>query len=346
MRLTQLHTEDTNLFLGYAESRIGGRMENQDAYGVIQTKFGWLFTVCDGMGGGPGGRTASSIAVTEIIKGIEEAQQDEEISNIIIKAIRRSNMAIIERGNADPSLKGMGSTATVLLITDKAAYVAHIGDSRIYQIRGKHKVFRTFDHSVVFEMVRKKVITEEQARLSAQSNIITRALGIAPDLEVDPIIELPYEKGDRFLLCSDGIHGTMPEKELLSMASDRKHSLGAVTDDIATFVDESGHSNGGGHDNLTIMLIETLKPSKKRPKMTKKSKILILTMCIFLIVSVIGNIVQFQSIGRKSSIAMVDSIKVWTQRDSVKKDSIHKLQNEIDSFKTKIAKVEQIIKKQ
>ena len=100
----------------------------------------------------------------------------------------------------------MGSTCTVLLINDTSAIVAHVGDSRVYQIRGRNKIFRTFDHSMVFDLVKQKVITEEQARLSAQSNVITRALGIKPDIEVD-VVELPYDAGDRFILTTDGIHG-------------------------------------------------------------------------------------------------------------------------------------------
>ena len=216
MELQQLHQGNERLFTAFAESRTGGRDENQDSYGYAQTAWGFLVTVCDGMGGGPGGKTASTIAVNEIVAGVEGASKDEEVSNILIKAIRRANMAIIEAGNENPSLKGMGSTATVLLLSERAAQIAFVGDSRIYQLRGKRKVFRTFDHSMVFDLVKQNVITEEQARLSAQSNIITRALGIKPDVEVD-IQELPYEKGDRFVLCSDGIHGTMPEKQLLKI---------------------------------------------------------------------------------------------------------------------------------
>ena len=248
MELKKLHSTDNDIFVGFAESRIGGRPENQDSYGFKETRLGFLLTVCDGMGGGPGGKTASSIAVQEIITGIDEANDDEEVSNIIIKAVRRANMAILEAGNENSVLKGMGSTATVLLLSDKSAFLAHVGDSRIYQIRGGKKVFRTFDHSMVFELVKQKVITEEQARLSAQSNVITRALGMQPDLEVD-VVEVPYLKGDRFVLCSDGIHGSMPEKELLKMVANKKTALGAVIDDIATYVDNMGRSNGGGHDN-------------------------------------------------------------------------------------------------
>ena len=251
----------------------------------------FLLTVCDGMGGGPGGKTASSIAVEEIITGIDEANDDEEISNIIIKAIRRANMAVIEAANENPSLAGMGSTATVLLLSEQSAFIAHVGDSRIYQIRGGRKIFRTYDHSMVFELVKQKVITEEQARLSAQSNIITRALGMKPDLEVD-IVERPYVKGDRFVLCSDGIHGSMPEKELLKMLGNRKISLGALVDDISTCVDNLGRTNGGHHDNMTLAIVETKNNSKLKEKMSKRAITIILALALLCMAGVIFYIVR------------------------------------------------------
>ena len=143
---------------------------------------------------------------------------------------------------------------------------------------------------MVFELVKQGVITEEQARLSAQSNVITRALGIKPDVEVS-IEELSFEKGDRFLLCSDGIHGTMPEENLIQKLSNRKMALGALTDDIATRVDNQGRQEGGGHDNLTLLLIETKKNSIKETPMNKKAKITIAVLGFVCIASLILNIV-------------------------------------------------------
>lgn len=325
MELKQLHSGNKAIFSGFAESRTGGRKENQDSYGFKQMERGFLMTICDGMGGGPGGKTASDIAVKEIIGGIEEANRDEEIPNIIIKAIRRANMAILESGNAHPNLKGMGSTATVLLLSKHSAFVAHVGDSRVYQLRGKKKLFRTFDHSMVFDLVNQGVITEEQARLSAQSNVITRALGINPDVEVD-IQELAYEKGDRFLLCTDGIHGTMPEKELIKMVANKKNSLGAVTDDIATFVDNAGHASGGGHDNLTLAIIEPNINSKLKAKMSKATKLTILVLAVTCVISVALNIVQGTNLSknRKEVIS-----KEWEQKESLYKSSIKQLNDSI-----------------
>ena len=300
MELQKIYSDDKSIVRGFAESRVGGRSENQDSYGWQETPLGYLVVVCDGMGGGPGGKTASTIAVKEIVAGISEANSEEETSNIIIKAIRRANMAIIEAGNEKPSLKGMGSTATVLLLSEQSAFVAHVGDSRVYQIRGSKKVFRTFDHSLVFEMVSQGVITEEQARLSAQSNVITRALGIQADVEVD-VMELPYEKGDRFMLCSDGIHGSMPESELVKMVSDKKSKLGVVVDNIATCVDNIGRTSGGGHDNLTLAVIETKTNSKLKIKMSKQTKIVMAGLIVLLFMSVALNIFQLTGTAGKSS---------------------------------------------
>ena len=144
---------------GACESGIGGRSENQDSYGYQDTPFGLLVTVCDGMGGGPSGKTASSIAVNEIIASVMEAVEGTAPMEVVEAAIRRANRAIIKAVEEKPQLQGMGTTCTVVLINEVSAIVAHVGDSRVYQLRGHYKVFRTFDHSLVFEMVRDKVIT-------------------------------------------------------------------------------------------------------------------------------------------------------------------------------------------
>lgn len=324
--IQQLNTPD--FIVGFAESRIGGRSENQDSYGSAETPYGFVVTVCDGMGGGPGGKTASSIAVREIILGIKDGNPDDTAVNIVIKAIRRANLAIIEAGKETPALKGMGSTCTILLISKDSAIIAHVGDSRVYQLRGKNKVFRTFDHSMVFDLVKQKVITEEQARLSAQSNVITRALGIKPDIEVD-IVELPFDAGDRFLLTTDGIHGAISEAELIEMASDKKHALGTVTDEIATTIDGKGRNEGGGHDNLTLAIIETKTNSKLRSKMNKKTKLLLGAVSLICLLSLVFNGVL---LGRNNSSASEED-------NSTLNDSINTLNKAIAKQDTVINKL-------
>lgn len=317
--IQQLNTPD--FIVGFAESRIGGRSENQDSYGSAETPYGFVVTVCDGMGGGPGGKTASSIAVNEIILGIKDGNPDDTAVNIVIKAIRRANLAIIEAGKETPALKGMGSTCTILLISNESAIIAHVGDSRVYQLRGKSKIFRTFDHSMVFDLVKQKVITEEQARLSAQSNVITRALGIKPDIEVD-VIELPFDTGDRFLLTTDGIHGAISESELIEMSSDKKHALGIVTDEIATTIDGKGRNEGGGHDNLTLAIIETKTNSKLRSKMNKKTKLLLGAVSLICLLSLAFNGVL---LGRNNSSASENEKAALIQvQDSLKQQVVER----------------------
>ena len=276
---------------GFGESRIGGRAENQDNWGFTDTPFGFLLVVCDGMGGGPSGKLASKIAVDSILKGVEEGNKEEAPANILIKAIRQANMDIILQGEEDMRLKGMGSTCTAVLVNEESAIVAHVGDSRVYQFRGVHKVFRTFDHSMVFDLVKKKVITEEVARLSVDSNIITRALGIKPDLEVE-VNEVPYETGDRFMLSTDGIHGSVPEKQLILMATDSKKNLSQCVEDMAMTIDNEGIKNGGGHDNLTVAMIELSANSNKKVKMSKRIKYIFGALLIVCFTSIVLNMCQ------------------------------------------------------
>ncbi len=317
----ELHKIDTEQpFIGYGESRQGGRSENQDSFGFADTKFGLLVTVCDGMGGGPGGKTASSIAVKEIIDGVMEANDDETPTNVLLKAIHRANLALLSTVEENPRLKGMGTTCTALLINKESAVVAHVGDSRVYQLRCHRKVFRTFDHSLVFGLVKEKVITEEQARLSDQSNIITRALGLDAKLDID-IAERAYEKGDRFMLCTDGIHGTMPEKELIEKASKSKN-VGQTVDDIATQVDGEGRRKGGGHDNLTLAIIETKNNSILKEKMSTQNKIILVGIAALLFLSLILNISQCSrnknAIGNKLNQEMLfEAFSTEQSKDSV-----------------------------
>ena len=138
-------------------------------------------------------------------------------------------------------------------------------------------------------MVKNKIITEEQARLSAQSNIILRAVGQKPDLDVDAF-DLPYDKGDLFLLCTDGVWGRMSEKELLKRVSERQHPK-VVTETLAMNIHNDALRAGGKHDNLTAALVKTTKDSKLRSKMENKIKKAFSVCLILLIVSMVANIV-------------------------------------------------------
>jgi protein phosphatase len=153
-----------------------------------------------------------------------------------------------------------------------------------------------------------------------------------PDLEVD-VVEVPYLKGDRFVLCSDGIHGSMPEKELLKMVANKKTALGAVIDDIATYVDNMGRSNGGGHDNLTLAIVETKINSKLRITMSKQIKYAFVILAVVCAISLVGNIWQATSSGPSESVP-TDSTELHAKQDTIKRQAaeIVNLKHSVDSL--------------
>lgn len=245
---------DSSGVRGSVESLIGGRQENQDSYGMAETRLGMLVAVCDGMGGGPAGKTASSIATQAIIDYVSGASADGNPASVLEDAVVSANEAILAAVSDDPALKGMGTTCVCVLIVKSRAYIVHVGDSRCYHLRGNNVIFRTSDHSYVGELVRRGTMTEEDARTSRYSNVITRAIGAGTDIspEVD---EVTWRPGDRFALMSDGIWGTMPEPRLVSLLAERSDPATLVPD-IAARVDALGKNNGGGHDNLTLALVD------------------------------------------------------------------------------------------
>jgi serine/threonine protein phosphatase PrpC len=206
------------------------------------------------MGGMNGGRIAAELAVKVIFEQVSEPGGIVP-RDVMIKAISKANETVFMEGRSTPGLWGMGTTVTALLINENHAVCFHVGDSRIYQFRDAKILYRTFDHSRVFELVSSGILTEEEARISPQSNIITRALGTHPRIEITVSDELPYKKSDRFLLCTDGIWGALPENELTQMVSVKK-DVRDVTNNLITFIDRLGIEKGGMHDNMTAVLIE------------------------------------------------------------------------------------------
>lgn len=334
-------------FEGVMSSLIGGRKENQDTCGYTDTPRGLLLVVCDGMGGGPAGKTASVIATSVIIDFVknagndidalrekypsffEERQTELSITNpaeegeetpyeveqrvkkplllnpnysdsqLLDTAIKAANREMRYQIFANPALEGMGTTVAALLINKEQATIAHVGDSRIYQIRDKKIIFRTNDHSRVGEMVRAGAITEEQARLSAYSNIITRALGV--DEEVDVEIDVrPFEKGDRFILCTDGVWGAKAQNQMLKLFVNNPKSLQGTMDVLNLEVEKAGKEKGGKHDNFSAIILETDINSILKEKMSKKVKYLIYALGGLCCLSLIANIVLAIVLGHKS----------------------------------------------
>jgi protein phosphatase len=232
------------------------RQENQD-YGIIvqneaaQSR-GVLIAVADGMGGHKGGQVASRCAIEELVgsyyAGVGTPQADLE------SALEDANRAVYQKAQEFEDLEGMGSTCTALVLADNMAHCAHVGDSRIYLIRDGAIQQITEDHSAVMQLVREGVLSLEEARHHAERNVITRAIGSRPEVEVYTWHEpLPLRSGDRFVVCSDGLHGRMDDSEILSIAGSKDpHRACAALVQLAR--------QRGGYDNITVA-IAYLKPA-------------------------------------------------------------------------------------
>ena len=276
---------------GAVNSMNGGRPENQDDFDFLDTPLGFLCVVCDGMGGGPGGKTASYIAKYEMVMTLCHCNPETPRENALKMAVAKANEAIEDKMREVPSLNGMGSTLVAILISQDSAVIAHIGDSRCYQIRGKKCIYRSTDHSLVAQLVQRKALTEEEARVSPQANVITRGLGNVsnhvPDIDV-----VSYKQGDRFILCTDGIWGSMPHKDLLHRFI-QKTGVQDLVNSLSLEVDSIGLSKGGGHDNHTVAVVE-MGVNSLRDVREKKQILLITSIVLFsvlLLACIIGCLV-------------------------------------------------------
>ena len=199
------------------------RSGNEDNY-LINDELA-LFVVCDGMGGHAGGEFASAIAVNTVeevlsnpdnapeVVAVAEEGAIEVMRERLRYAIRLAGKRIFEKANAEPEYRGMGTTCLVLLVDGPNAFVAHVGDSRGYLVRDGRIEQLTEDHSLVNERIRAGLLTPEQARHHKLKNIITRSLGYTEDVEIDIQVRA-VRRGDKFLLCSDGLSNLVEPAEL------------------------------------------------------------------------------------------------------------------------------------
>ena len=207
-----------------------------------------LFVVADGMGGHNAGDYASSHAVSVVV---EEIRQDRDFNpvKVIRHAIESANREIIEQAQKDEKLKGMGTTMVVSTIVGQYAYVANVGDSRLY-VANRELQQITRDHSLVQEMVRMGEISVEEARNHPDKNIITRALGAEKTVDID-FFDLKLEPGDVVLMCSDGLSNMVEDSQMLEIISDTDTDL----DEKGRILIREANRNGG-KDNIAIVLIE------------------------------------------------------------------------------------------
>lgn len=270
----------------YIQSNVGGRQENEDSYASKQTSLGLLVVVCDGMGGTEGGKMAADLAcrtVTNIFSNMKE-----DAVNGIVQAIEKANELIHEK--ARHTSQGMGTTIAALLIGQKAATFFHAGDSRIYLLRKGQVEKRTADHSRVGEMVRRGILNDEQARLSAESHIISKALGIEPTVEVEVTTGISFQKGDRFAVCTDGIWGTMPEELLVEkLGSDEPSET--ITNSLIQEINSRQFAAGGAHDNMTLAMVDINGGGSAIPKFSP-AVLLNIVLAVGLAISLFYNLKQ------------------------------------------------------
>ncbi len=228
------------------------RKQNEDSCGVFEVPNGKLYIVCDGMGGHAGGATASKIGVDSIANYFQQAKYP-DVKLALADALEYANLQIIDAANEMPSLKGMGTTACVLLIQGEEAWIAHCGDSRIYlycaEQQWLHRI--TKDHSYVQGLVDQGIITDAEAESHPNKNRILKALGIKPDCKPticgQPILPA---NGDTFLICSDGLSGMVNDEQLQYVLQQEGTILnkGQMMIQLAL--------QAGGVDNITTQLIK------------------------------------------------------------------------------------------
>jgi len=237
------------------------RKNNEDFYGVSNTTNGIVCVVCDGMGGHNGGEVASKIAVESIIAFFEKKKHD-DIKQALINAFEFANKKIINEANNNSKLNGMGTTACALLMHGNYAWIAHVGDSRIYLFSARKKrLYRlTKDHSLVQSLIDQGIISEKEAVNHPNRSEILKALGIKNDIEAEvtkkPIL---LAKDDIFLLCTDGLYSEVLDKEIEKILT-KSLSLQEKSDLLMQEVNTIG-----GHDNITFQLI---KVRDSEPKMS------------------------------------------------------------------------------
>lgn len=218
------------------------RANNQDAP-IVSEKLR-LYGVADGMGGHKGGEVASTSARDDLLRELEGKTPSVAT---LSGAIEEVNRQIYHQQEHDDALTGMGTTLSVLWMSDNFVYIGHVGDSRVYLLRDGEFKQMTLDHSLVEQLVREGVLTEEEAQNHPMRNIITRAIGTDESVEVDVVVE-ERRKGDLWLACSDGLHGLVDDRQM-------RDALRQYAPEKAVDVLLKAALDAGGRDNVTLVIV-------------------------------------------------------------------------------------------
>jgi protein phosphatase len=238
---TQHVREEAKMRLTTASRTDIGRVRDNNEDAVVSSDH--LAAVADGMGGHPGGEVASAAAVALVHAAFTGRSLDE-----LEAAVRAANRAIWDRASGSAELEGMGTTICAAGLTGDGSFaVVNVGDSRAYVLRHDSLTQLTDDHSVTAELVRRGELSEQEARDHPNRSILTRALGVGPDVELDGVAH-PAAPGDRLLVCTDGLFNELGDDEIASLM--------AATDDVEATADalvELALSRGG-RDNVSVVV--------------------------------------------------------------------------------------------
>jgi protein phosphatase len=229
------------------------RKVNQDMF-LLDDALG-LYAIADGMGGHAAGEVASDLAINALAVSVRSQEPGHggwspaEAAELLRRALNDGNRKICESVLARAEWRGMGTTMVALVLAGDRAVIGHVGDSRAYLLRNGSLRQLTSDHSWVNEQVKLGLLTHEQAQRHPMRNIVTRALGNQPEVEVD-LLEEPVRPGDIFTLCSDGLSNMVGENEMLEILQDHGEVPQAACRQL---VDRANAS--GGEDNITVIVM-------------------------------------------------------------------------------------------
>lgn len=240
----------------FSLNEIGGRDNNEDSIYPKKRETNThdkLFLVCDGVGGSDKGEIASQIVCESMSKyfNLRSESEFDEINEAYIKgAVEYTQDNIDEYLIANPNSKGMGTTLTLLSFHSKGGTIAHIGDSRVYQIRNQEIIFKTQDHSFVNELVKDGIITEEKAKTHPKRNVITRVIqgNSVKSTQADVFIQKDIQKDDYFFMCTDGILEQVSDEMLLKILS-----MDITDEEKISFINKT--CEGQTKDNYSCYLI-------------------------------------------------------------------------------------------
>ena len=223
-----------------------------------------LLVLADGMGGYNAGEVASGIAVKTILNLVRESVDRQDLktldresgmsrpSIILRDAIHRANKIIYQTARTQPNCEGMGTTVVAMLFFDNRASIAHVGDSRLYRLRSDKFEQVTMDHSLLQELVDRGFYSPEEAQRAANKNYVTRALGVESNVDVE-VQEHPVQKGDLYLICSDGLSDMVEDDDIHLTIS----TFGANLETATKQLIQLGNDNGG-KDNISVVAAEIL----------------------------------------------------------------------------------------